>query len=344
MSANKIKLLVIRPPIDSSGDWGPLPEKYLQQLMVVSPQLEVQDASALADEAKRDLTEAKNLYALLADTEIIWMNRPINDLIASAPGLKWIHSPLSGVDAFAIPEIIESPVILTNSSGIHGTQVGETAIAHMILLAKRAPYIFRQMGEKRFEAFVPVVLESKTVGILGLGPIGNNIARLCKGFRMRVLGVEANPKVKCRYTDAIFPSQKLHEVLSQCDFIVNALPMLASTKNIIGEPELQAMKPTSFFINIGRGGTVDQDALIRALSDNRIAGAGIDAFTPEPLPPSSKLWELPNVIITPHIAGKHEDYTRLATDLFCKNLERYLSGKQLFNIIDKKTLGEQMNT
>lgn len=339
MPIENIKLLVIRQPVDAAGDWGPLPDVLFKQIKEVSPRIEATEASAIAEAAQNGNTQAeKQLDSLLDKAEIIWASRPPKDLIARAPRLKWIQSPVSGVDSFATPEIINSEVFLTNSSGMHGTQVGELAFAHMIMCAKNAPLIFRQMNNKQHKAFIPIVLEAKTVGVLGLGPIGKAIARFSKAFGMKVYGVEARPSVRCRYTDAIFPPEKLHEVLSQCDFVVNALPLLASTKNIIGQAELRVMKPTAFFVNIGRGGTVDQDALIHALSENWIAGAGLDALTPEPLPPDSKLWELPNVIITPHVAGRREDYHQLATDLFCKNLERYLSGKKLFNIIDKKTL------
>ncbi|MFH1031347.1 MAG: D-2-hydroxyacid dehydrogenase [Chloroflexota bacterium] len=339
MSEEKINLVIIRPVHQTAGDWGILQEKYLNQITSVSPRINVQDASVIADAVQKGEAGAeKKLDELLSQAEILWAMRPPKDLIARAPKLKWIQSPLSGVDFFATPQIINSPVKITNSAGIHNVQVGEVAFFHMINLAKNAPRVFRQIQDKRFEAFIPVILESKTVGILGLGAIGKYIAKLCKGFGMKVIGVRARASVRPRYVDAVFPPEKLLEVLPQCDFVVNAMPLLASTNKIIGERELWAMKPTAFFINIGRGGTVDQDALIRALKENRIAGAGLDALTPEPLPPDSRLWELPNVIITAHIGGRREDYDRLATDLFCKNLKRYVSGKKLINLIDKKTL------
>ena len=339
MPEDKVNLLIFHPPADAAGDWGPVREESLRQISAVNPRIKAYDASVSAEAAEKgDAAAEKQFDALLAQAEIIWALRPPINLIARAPGLKWIQSPVSGVDSFAVSDVMNSEVTLTNSSGIHGTQVGEMAVALMIMLAKKAPRIFRQMQETHHQAFVPVVLESKTVGILGLGPIGKSIARLSKGFRMKVLGVEARPSVRCRHTDAIFPPEKLHEVISQCDFVVNALPLLASTRKIIGEPELRAMKPTSFLVNIGRGGTVDQEALIRALSENWIAGAGLDTVTPEPLPPDDKLWKAPNIIISPHVSGRREDYHQLATDLFCKNLACYVSGKKLFNIINKKTL------
>ena len=340
MPEEKVNVLAIYPIKRP----GPLPEECFQQIIEVSPRVNAQNASAVADaERNGDPAAKKQLDALLAEAEVIYgfpppLGIPVKNITTRAPKLKWIQCAVSGMDSFAVPEVMESKITLTNASGIHGVQVGELAFTHMIMLAKNARRIFRQMGEKRHESFIPIVLEAKTAGVLGLGPIGKYIARLCKGFGMRVIAVEALPSVRCRHADAIFPPEKLHEALAQCDFVIDALPLLASTAKIIGEAELRAMKPTAFFINIGRGGTVDQDVLIRALSENWIAGAGLDALTPEPLPPDSKLWDLPNVIITSHIAGQRADHAQLATDLFCKNLKRYLSGKKLFNIIDKKTL------
>ncbi|MFH1032161.1 MAG: NAD(P)-dependent oxidoreductase [Chloroflexota bacterium] len=333
IAGNLLHIVGIVDPVDFG-----FPVTAMIALDVANNKLE-SVVNILANAAQQgDADAKKQLDVLLNRAEILWAPRPPQDLISRSPSLKWIQSPVSGVDSFAIPEIINSKIILNNSSGMHGVQVGEMAVAHMIMLAKSAPRSFRQMKEKRYAVFIPVVLEGKTVLILGLGPIGKYIARLCHGFNMRVFGVRARANVRCPYVEAIFPPERLLEVLPQCDFIVNALPLLASTKKVIGERELRVMKPTAFFVNVGRGGTIDQDALISALSENRIAGAGLDTTTPEPLPSDSKLWELPNVIITPHVSGRREDYHKLATDLFCKNLERYFSGKKLFNIIAKKTL------
>jgi len=218
--------------------------------------------------------------------------------------------------------------------------VGEMAFLHMICLAKNAWRLFRQQSEKRYEPLVPVILEGKTVGILGLGPIGKHVAKISNGFGMKVIGIEANPKVKCRYCETIYLPKRMHEALARCDFVVDALPLLEATRRIIGEKEFRVMKPTAFFVNIGRGGTVDQDALIRVLNDKVIAGAGLDVQDPEPLPPDSALWKMPNVTLSPHIGGQRPDYVHLATALFVKNLKLYVHGKKLFNVVDKKTLAQ----
>jgi len=336
MAGKKVNVLVVRPPVDAAGDWGMLPDELMRQIKAVSADIKATQISILADGKPGD--EGKEFNDLLAAAEVIWSPQPPKDLVKRAPNLKWVQSPVSGVDSYGHPDIINSGIILTNSSGMHGTQVGELAFAHLIMCAKNAPLIFRQLGEKKHDAFIPVVLEGKTAAVLGLGPIGKTIARFCKAFRMKVLGVEANPKVTCRYTDAIFPASKLHEVLKQSDFVVDALPLLASTRKIIGEKELRIMKPAAFFVNIGRGGTVDQEALTRALEEKWIAGAGLDAINLDPPPAQSKLWTLPNVIITPHVAGRREDYHQLAANIFCKNLGLYLAGKKLKNVVDKKSL------
>jgi phosphoglycerate dehydrogenase-like enzyme len=141
---------------------------------------------------------------------------------------------------------------------------------------------------------------------------------------------------RARNVDLLLPREHLHQLLSESDFVAITLPFTAETNQLIGEAELRAMKPTAYLINIGRGRIVDEEALVRALSENWIAGAGLDVFATEPLPAESKLWELPNVIYSPHVAGGMEDYVARATDLFCENLKRYLNGKRLLTIVGKK--------
>jgi D-2-hydroxyacid dehydrogenase (NADP+) len=338
MSEEKINVLVLFSMRQGFS------EILLRQIQDVSPRINLTNASALIDGVKSgDVKAKKKIEALLPDSEVIWgfptmWGIPLQDVLKHTPKLKWAQCPFSGVDSFAVPEFINNNVILTNSSGMHGTQVAETAFLHMIELAKNSPRLFRQQQQKKYEGFIPMILEGKTVGILGLGPIGKHIAKICKGFGMRVIGVEANPNVKCRYCEAIFLSGNIREALSQCDFVIDALPLLDATRKFVGGREFRAMKPTAFFVNIGRGGTVDQDALISALREKRIAGAGLDVYDPEPIPADNPLWEMPNVTISPHIAGQRPDYLDLATALFTKNLKRYVAGKKLFNVVDKKTL------
>lgn len=333
MPEKSVSVLINRP----LEFWTPLERGLLRQITAISPRINAKEISDLAYAQRQGNLGAKEqLDVLLSEAEVIFGFLPHKSVIARAPKLKWIHSPLAGVESILIPEIVNSCVIVTNSRGIHGTQASELALTLMLMLAKQALFLLRLKREKRWHTFVPGLLYSKTVAILGLGAIGTEVARLAKAFGMKVVAVRARGKVRSRYADIILPHQQLREALVQSDFVVNALPYTPETDKLIGETELRAMKPTAFFINIGRGHTVNERSLIRALEENWIAGAGLDALSTEPLPSESKLWELPNVIITPHIAGQREDYDMLANKLFCENLKRYLNGKKLLNIVDKK--------
>jgi phosphoglycerate dehydrogenase-like enzyme len=317
----------------------------IEKIKSVSPRIHLTDVSELVGaEMAGDFSKKSELDALLSEAEIYFGPFPPKDLVPRSPKLKWIQSPLAGVDFYLTPDTVESPVVLTTSVGIHGTQVGEMALAHMLMLAKKAPVLFTSKGEKRWQSFVPGLLYSRTVGILGFGTIGQEIGRFAKTLKMNVLALDQPSgrflKSKStglpRYADALFLPGQLKEVLARSDYVVITLPLTPATTKLIGEEELRSMKPSAYLVNVSRGGIVDEEALIRALSENRIAGAGLDVFAKEPLPVESKLWDLPNVIITPHFGGQREDYFILAGDLFCKNLVRYLKGRPLMNTVDKK--------
>ncbi len=316
-----------------------LGEEHLRQISAVSPQIAVQDVSDLIEAEKRgDDNSILNLNAALADTEVIYGFAPPRNILTRAPKLKWIHTMLAGVESILDADIVRSPVILTNGRGIHDTPCAEAALMMMLMLAKNAPRYFLDKQEKKWQKLPGKLLQSKTAGIVGLGSIGNEIARLCKSFRMRVIGIRRNvPDTKrTRYVDAVLPVRQLHQMLAESDFVIMALPYTPETDKLMGEKELSKMKPTAFLVNIGRGRTVDEAALIWALENNQIAGAGMDTFATEPLPPDSKLWKLPNVIISPHVAGGGEDTGARGTEQFCENLKRYLDKKRLINVVDKK--------
>ena len=333
MSENQLNITML---FDKSY---PLPSSCLGQVRVINTRLNVIDASAISEAARKgNRLSQKTLDDILARTDIFFGMFDPKVLVAKAPNLKWVQHPMSGVDIFGFPEFVKSDILLTNASGIHGVQVGEMAIWHMISLAKNTRRICEDMRKRRTQLFKPVVLFGKTACILALGPIGKYIAKLCHGFGMKVIAVEADSKVKCRYCHTIYSVKQLHLALVQADVVIDCLPLLDSTNEIMGEKEFMKMKKTAFFINVGRGGTVDQDALIRALKEGTIAGAGLDVKTPEELPPDHPLWKLLNVTLTPHMGGQHPDYTQLATNLFCRNLKRYLAGRKMLTQIDKKTL------
>ncbi len=317
-------------------------ETCLRQIASVSPRVKVTDASDLfRAERSGDLAAKERLDGLLAESEVLFggfMGRLPQSIIARAPKLKLMQVLFAGVEKYLITEMVQSPVILTHVSGIHATPISEFVLSLMLMFVKQAPLCFQLKQERQWKPFAPSVLRSKTVGIVGLGSIGREVARLSKAFGMRVLATRRSAKqgARARYIDIMLPPEQLRELLADSDFVVLALPLTAESNKLIGEKELRAMKPTAYLINIARGGVVDEEALIHALEEHRIAGAGVDVFATEPLPADSKLWELPNVIFSPHISGGMEDYAARATEVFIGNLKRYLDGKRLLNVVDKK--------
>lgn len=314
-------------------------EERLRQIALVSPNINVRRVSDLAyAERKGDLASKAKLDALLAEAEVIYGNGFPRNLMARAPKLKWIQTTSAGVDHFLSTDIGQSPVILTSASGIHATAIGEFVLDLMLMFAKQAPLRFRLKEKHEWKRFTPAVLNSKTVGIVGLGNIGREIARLAQAFGMRVIATRRSAKhvTRARHVDVLLPPEQLRRLLSESDFVVLIVPLTSETESLIGEEELRTMKPTAYLINVARGKIVDEGALIRALDENWIAGAGLDVFATEPLPTDSRLWDFPNVIFSPHIAGWMETYDMQAVELFCENLRRYLSGEKLLNVVDKK--------
>jgi D-2-hydroxyacid dehydrogenase (NADP+) len=318
---------------------APIGDELLQQITTISPGTKLSNVSELVRAERRgDLARQDELNALLAEAEVIYGLRLPKNVVARAPKLKWVQVMSAGVDRFLDDEFRRSSVIMTNVSGIHATPIGEIILGMMLMFTKQAPLCFQLKQEKQWKRFMPTVLRSKTVGIVGLGSIGREVARLAKAFGMRVVATRRSAKrvARAKYVDILLPRKQLPRLLSESDFVVLSLPFTSETNKLIGEKELRTMKPTAYLINIARGNIVDEEALIRALDEHWIAGAGLDVFATEPLPADSRLWEFPNVIFSPHIAGGMEDYIIRATELFCENLGRYLSGENLLNVIDKE--------
>jgi phosphoglycerate dehydrogenase-like enzyme len=320
-----------------------LDEASLNKISGVSPRINVMSSWHLWD--AQDTTSGKETNCdneefnkMLAQAEVIFGYRPPKNVIQRAPKLKWIHTVLAGVDHFLDENIIKSNILVTHSSGIHGIQISEVVFEKILMFVKMAPMYFKYQNEKIWERHILGRLYGKTLGIIGLGNIGKRVALLGKAFGMRVIATRRSARKisKAPYVDVVYPRAQLDQILKESDFIVMILPTTPETRNMIGKKELDLMKPTAYLINVGRGSTLDEDALIQALEEKRIAGAGLDAYVVEPLPRTSKLWELPNAILTPHVAGPVEDYFQRTTDLFCKNLELYTQGKKLFNLVDKK--------
>ena len=270
------------------------------------------------------------------------------------PALKWLQFHFAGIDF-----LVDSPLLqkahlsITTLSGAAAPQLAEYAVMMMLALGHHMPDIFKNQNKMewphdRSERFGPFELRNSTVGIVGYGSIGREIARLLQPFGVTILATKRNvmhpedsdytaeglgdPQGN-RFT-RLYPVQALKSMLKLCDFVVVCVPFTKETRNMIQKDELDAMKQGSYLINIGRGGVVDQAALLDVLQDHHLAGAALDVFSEEPLPPNNPLWRTPNVIITPHIGGISDLYKDRAAVLFGENIKRYLEGLPLFNYFD----------
>lgn len=291
-------------------------------------------ASQKQDAAAQDAARAA-LAAKLADTDILFGIRFDRPLLELAPGLRWVQAMSAGVDHLLGIGLEERGVRLT-CSRIHSVQISEYVLTMLLALTKRLPDFLRAQSERRRLRIELDEVYEKTLGIVGLGVIGGRIAEIGKFLGMRVVACRRRADVTGgdKRVDRWFPADRLTEMLPECDYVVLAVPGTAGTRQLIGHPELSAMKPSAYLINIARGSVVDEPALVEALTEQRIAGAALDVFAREPLPDDSPLWDLPNVILTPHLAGLTARYNERAVDLFIENLRRFQSGDSLINEVD----------
>ena len=319
-------------------DIGRISEELQLKINSIDPRVRVSTAEELvAEERNGDLSGREELSRLLAETEIIFGSRIPQDVIHRSPNLKWIHMMGVGVDKL-VNDIWKSPVILTNSRGISCTPLAEFVICMMLMFVTRAPLCFELKQKKQWTRFLRTDLHDKTVGIVGLGAIGQEVARLSKAMGMRVFAMRRSSisGEQFPHVDIMFSKEQLKQLLAESDFVALTLPLTPDTQGLIGEDQIKAMKSTAYIINISRGKIINEEALIRALQNGSIAGAGLEVFSTEPLPPENPLWDLPNVIFNPHCGGgnRADQQTRM-TDLFCENLKRYLQGDNMVNVIDK---------
>lgn len=231
----------------------------------------------------------------------------------------------------------QSPILFTTASGVHPIPISEWVIGAMIALVKRFPQAVHAQRKREYWKFIGEELAGRTAGILGLGNIGLRVARLCQALEMRVLGIRRSVAESLEGqgpTDLLLPPRDLPLMLQQSDFLIICLPGTRETLGLLGNRELQQMKQGSYLINVGRGGIVDEEALVQALRAGHLAGAALDVFAQEPLPPESPLWDEPGVLLTAHIAGNSPRYEERATELFLENLRRYLEGLDLLNVYD----------
>jgi phosphoglycerate dehydrogenase-like enzyme len=257
------------------------------------------------------------------------------DGLRRATRLKWIHSWAAGPDALLFPELVDSSVVLTSSVGSGATAMAEHTVMLMLMLNRGTLTWLHAQAEHRWERGVHDELRGRTCGIVGLGHTGQDLALKLKAFHMEVIGIRRHPQ-ETPNVDEVFTRERLSELLERSDFVVVTAPRTEETMDLIGEREFRLMKKSAYFICQSRGGIANEDALLRALREGWIAGAGLDAFANEPLPAESPLWDAPNTIVTPHIGAQTPSRRQASLDMFLGNLDRYLSRQPLANVVDKR--------
>lgn len=320
------------------------PEPLVERLRALSPRVQIRVHPARTGQ---DLPAD-----LLADVEVLYTLHALPEP-ASVPNLRWVQFHFSGVDAIVDHPLLHTDVLVTSLSGASAPQLAEYALAGMLALGRRVPRMVadkaaRRWSDDRFERFRPVEMRGATVGIVGYGSAGREVARLCRAFGATVLAVKRDLRSlddqgyrlkdlgdpSAELAERLYPPQAVASMAALCDFLVITAPLTPETRGMVDRRVFETLKPTAFLVDLSRGGLVDHAALVEALTEKKLAGAMLDVFPIEPLPESSPLWEMPNVLLSPHIAGASGDYYERATELFAENLRRYLSDQPLLNLYD----------
>lgn len=304
-----MRLLVIGPQ-----DFGPL-----ELLRREAPDVELSvgmDTESLRPQAGR------------ADAVLIATRYPsaLTELWRELTNIRWIHTLAAGVETLPFDLLRRSDVVVTNSRGIFADALGEFAVAAMLWFAKDLRRLMRNQNERRWQPYDVERLEGRTAGIIGYGGIGHAVARRAAALGMRVLTTRRRRELG---------DPTIEEVIAESHYVVMCAPLTPHTRRLMSRERIAAMKPEAVFINVGRGGTVDEAALLEALRNHRIRGAALDVFDIEPLPPEDPLWQLDNILISPHTADHTGDSHERAMNFFIENLRRFRAGESLENVVDK---------
>ncbi len=275
-------------------------------------------------------------YIAAAEVLITFGPHVANHVFEKARNLKWVQALGTGVDGIADQPALRKDVLLTNMHGFHGGPVSEAALLAMLSLARGLPRSLRQQAQRKWERFPVKLLKGKTVGIFGVGTIAVELAPKCKALGMKVVGVSSAARTLPGF-DAMHAREELEQAVGDWDYFVLLTPFTPETKNIVDAKIFAAMKTSAFFVNLARGGVVDEDALLDALKEKRIAGAALDVFAKEPLPEDSPFWDMDNVIVTQHQGGFFDGYPGFALPVVEENMRKYLAGdlKGMINVVKR---------
>ena len=282
---------------------------------------------------------------MLAEAEVLYdfPRGHVRDLTQAAPNLRWVQGSMAGAgEAAKKARLLETDVVVTTASGVYSGPLAEFAVMAMLQHAKNLDRLRRDKAEKAWRQTHTDTLEGKTLCIVGMGNIGRAIAERVRPFGTRVVGVKRTVRgddPAWRHADELYTTDRLHDALGEADYVALTLPGTPETHHLVDAGAIGAMKPGAYFVNVGRGTVVDEGDLVEGLRSGHLSGAALDVFEVEPLPEESPLWELPNVIVSPHATDMVPSIiNKRQTDLFCENLHRYLAGESLVNVLDKNLL------
>ena len=305
----------------------PVEEKHRQQIAAAAPEAEICDAGQqrIAEEILR-----ADVFIGHAKVPVPW------DQVVAQGRLKWIQSSAAGMDHCLVPAVIASEIPVTSASGLFADQVAEQTLALLLGLLRNLPTFLRAQQQREFIRRPTADLHGKTIGIVGFGGNGRRIAEVLAPFRTRILATDLFPVDQPPWVEHLWPAKQLDALLSGSDVVILCLPLNTSTSGLIDREHLARMRKSSLLINVARGPVIVEHALTEALQAGALAGAGLDVTEVEPLPEESPLWNLPNVIITPHVGAQSAHRVDATTDFACDNLRRFQEGRPLRNLVDKK--------
>jgi D-3-phosphoglycerate dehydrogenase len=305
----------------------PVEKRHYQQIAAVVPTAELVDAGQ--QHVAAEIQQA-DIFCGHVKVPLDWSG------VVRGGRLKWIQSSAAGLDHCLVPAVIDSDITVTSASGVLADQVSEHATALITALTRSLPVFFRAQQAKEFIRRPTRDLHHSTLGIVGFGGVGRRIAQVLSPFKTRILATDMFPIDKPDYVESLWPAERLGDLLSEVDILILSAPLTPQTRGMIAAAEIARMKKGSLLVNVARGPLVVERDLVAALTSGHLGGAALDVTEEEPLPPTSALWELPNVIITPHVAGQSRLRIDQMTDFFCDNLQRYLTGRSLRNLVDKQ--------
>lgn len=285
---------------------------------------------------------AEALGDAVADARVLFnwtgSKAEVRRILETAPKLEWIHAMYAGLDRSLFPELVASPVPLTNGSGVFSQSLGEFVMLGILYFSKDAGRMMKSKSEHRWDVYDKTEIRKQTVGIVAHGDIGRAVAWRAKAMGMRVLAQRRNPAPRAgdEHVDRVYGADGLHAMLPECDYVAVTAPLTPETTGMIGKREFELMKPSAVILNVGRGPVIDETAMVEALRTRRIRGAALDVFDAEPLPAESPFWDLDNVLLSAHCADHVEGWVEDAVLFFVEQFSRWRKGEPLKNVVNKQ--------